>query len=58
VGVAKLGDVVEQMDEGHRFRIQMDGAKVFHVSVHSVDEMKRWMVECEAMAQAARASGR
>jgi hypothetical protein len=41
LGVAKLGDVVEQMDEGHRFRIQMDGAKVFHVSVHSVDETKR-----------------
>lgn len=58
VGVAKLGDVVEQMAEVHRSRIQMDGAKVLHVSVHSVDEMKRCMVECDEMAQAAPATGR
>jgi len=58
VGVPKLGDVVKHIDEGHRFRIQMGGAEVFDVSVHSVDEMKRRMVECEAMVQAARATGR
>jgi len=58
VSVPKLGDVVEHMDEGHRFRIQMEGAKVFDVSIHSVDEMKRRMVECNAMVQAAQATAR
>ena len=37
VRVPKLGDVIGHMDEGHRFRIQIDSAKVFDVSVHSVD---------------------
>ncbi len=58
IGVPRLMDIVTHLDEGHRFRIAMDGREVFDVSVHSVEGMKKTMVECEALVLGARQARR